>query len=117
MLETIVFISTQTLLNIIVRLVHKVRLTYIFASVATLTFGVLMLIYTTWSYHVYDFFYPPKPGPRCGNPLFATMLFQWIIGTPIVVLIQVLFNKYLHKIKSLTDKFEKTDVDNSNAKT
>jgi hypothetical protein len=109
MLETLIFIIAQILINLIVRIINNSRLTYVFASIAILTFGVLMLVYSTWSFNIYDFLYPPIPGPRCGMFQLSSMLFQWFIGIPIVIITQFIFNKYIHKIKNLVTKFEDTE--------
>ena len=107
MIETLTFIAGVFLINIVIRFLNKDKVTYIFSSLAPLTFGVLMLIYPFWSFKVYDFFYPPDPSEefKCGNAYLGAMMFQWVIGIPVVYLVQRVLNKYLHKINLLVEKF------------
>ncbi|MBK7212397.1 MAG: hypothetical protein IPH88_03660 [Bacteroidales bacterium] len=106
MLETIVFLSIQILLNLLVRIIRHDRLSYVFASLAGLIFSVLMLSYPFWSLNIYYLFYPEKLNPSCGMLSLASMLFQWIIGLPLVILLQFLFNRFIHRISVLKLKYE-----------
>lgn len=67
-----------------------------------------ILFYSFWSCHIYKLFYPSNTNLdfKCGNSLIGTMMFQWIIGIPLVYIFQKILNKYLHKINLLAKKIE-----------
>lgn len=99
MIELLIFLLVQFILNLVIHFVANNRVTYVFTSLAALTFGVLILVYPLWSWRIYDFFYPPDPSDigRCGMMQMGAAMFQWIVGTPIVLILQWMLNKYLHK--------------------
>jgi hypothetical protein len=108
MIETLIFFAGQLLINFGIRLWHRDKLSYVFCSFAPLIFPLLMILYPSLSWHIYDLFYPPDPKLefQCGNSMIGSVLFQWIIGMPFSYLFQRLFNRYLHKFNLLIDKFE-----------
>lgn len=108
MIELLIFLSVQLIINFIIRLVANKRVSYVFISLAKLIFGILIIVYPIWSWRIYDFFYPPDPnGIHCGNMQVGAIMFQWIVGIPIVILLQWVLNKYLHKSNKLLSTYEK----------
>ena len=99
MIELPIFLLVQLILNFIVRFVANNKVTYVFTSLATLIFGVLIIVYPMWSWRIYDFFYPPDPDDkvRCGMMQMGAAMFQWVVGIPIVIILRWVLNKYLHK--------------------
>jgi hypothetical protein len=106
MLEIFVFLLFQIIFNIIIRVIHIDRLTCVFVSLSLLVFGILILTYPSWSYRIYNFFYPSTPVSKCGNAQIGAIFFQLFIGTPLVILFQLLFNRHFHKIESIASEFE-----------
>lgn len=102
MIELLIFLSIQLIINFIIWLVANKRVSYIFISLAKLIFGTLIIVYPIWIWQIYEFFYPPDPnGINCGNIQLGIMMFQWVVGIPIVILLQWILNKYLHRSSEL----------------
>ncbi len=106
MLEILIFVIGQLLINLIIRLLNKGKVTYIFCSISTILFAWLMLIYPNWSWRIDNFFYPPEPNQiRCGNVWLGVAMFQWFVGMPLVVVLQSIFNKRIHRMNLLKEKY------------
>jgi len=105
MIETVLFLLGQILINIFIRGFKSDRLTYIFINFSYLIFCFLLLLYPYWSYKIIDVIYPPDPSLsfRCGNAQLGSVMFQYVIGGPVVIVTQHLLNKYFHK-NSKVDK-------------
>ena len=104
MIELAVFLLLQTVINLLVKLFFNDRWSYIYSSLSIILFGVLILIYPFFVMNFYFSTY--KEGEmRCGNVYIGLVAFLWVIGTPLVVLSQYLFNKNLFKLsKSIKTK-------------
>jgi hypothetical protein len=71
-----------------------VYLTYIITA-------VLLFFYPVAYFMLDDYFNPPPPGPRCGNPQMGFFFANIIFFIPITLGVQLLFNFLLglHKVK------------------
>lgn len=99
MIETVAFLLGQIFINIFIRFFKSERLNYIFTNLSYLIFIILILLYPYWSYKISDLIYQPDPSLtfRCGNAQLGSVMFQYIIGGPAMLLTQYLLNKYFHK--------------------
>lgn len=59
--------------------------------------GSLIFIYPFGMFWLDDYLNPPAPGWRCGNPQMGFFLGNIIIGLPISLVMQYIFNKLLLK--------------------
>jgi hypothetical protein len=99
MIELSIFIAMQLVLNFIIHVIANNKVAFLFTNLAILIFGILITVYPMWSWRIYDFFYPSDANDnfRCGNMLMGAAMFQWIVGTPLVIILQWFLNKYLRK--------------------
>lgn len=97
MIELAVFLLLQTVINLLVTRFFNDRWSYIYSSLSIILFGVLNLIYPLFVMNFHFSTY--REGEiRCGNAYIGLVAFLWVIGTPLVILCQYLFNKYLFKL-------------------
>jgi len=101
MTELAVFLAFQILINLLVKFFLSINQQSVFRGAAYL-FVLLILAYP---YMVINFYYDnfyDEGDIKCGNVYIGLVLFLWIIGTPLVFLIQLLFNKFLFRQAAAT---------------
>lgn len=97
MIELAAFLLFQSVINLLVKRFLYSKAQYVFASLAYIIFGLLVLAYPFISItFYYDAFYE-EGDIKCGNADLGIIVFFWIIGIPLVFLIQFLFNKFLFR--------------------
>ena len=100
MIETVVFLLGQLLINIAVWKINKPTVTYYFANLSYIIFGLLLFFYPYWSYRLpfTSYYYHPSIF-KCGLMQIGPVFFQWIIGGVLSVILQNRFNARIHKIQ------------------
>ncbi len=107
MIETLIFLIGQALINFLIKWIERPRITYLFSAFSITAFVVLLMFYARWSWRIEDVINPPLHTDfRCGNVYIGPFLFQWVIGIPLVILVQLFFNRRVHKLKMLIERYE-----------
>jgi len=97
MIELVVFLLVQIIINLLVKRFFNAHFKFLFLALSVFLFAILILVYPFFVVNFYFSTY--KEGEtRCGNAYIGLVGFLWIIGTPLVILSQYLFNKYLFKL-------------------
>jgi len=99
MIETLIFLIIQLTINLLVKGFNHARATYIFTSLSYLIFIIGLMLYPYFSWRLTDSMSPTDPTKewRCGNAQIGVVMFQYFIGGPLVIWLQYLFNKVVHK--------------------
>ena len=101
MLLLVIFLVIQMLASLLVKYLASLHWKSIFRVLFIPLFIVLMAMYPIW---VVDLFYIPEEPMKCGLPIMAMMFFFWVIGIPVVIITQLLLNKYILKLKPTNTK-------------
>lgn len=99
MIETLFFLLIQLILNLSVKGFGNTRLTYIFTSLAYIFFILGLMLYPYVSGRISDLIYPSDSSEdwRCGNAQLGAVMFQYVMGGLLVVILQRFYNSRLHK--------------------
>lgn len=107
MIETLVFILGQILINTLIRKINISRLSYLFSAFSVTFFIILMMLYPYVSWIITFVLDPPNSSFICGNAYLGPVLFQWVFGIPLVIIVQIYFNRRVHHLPMLIDRYEK----------
>jgi cytochrome bd-type quinol oxidase subunit 2 len=97
MTELAIFLLFQVVVNLLAWRFINGRVQLIFYSLAYVIFGLLMFIYPIGliNFH-YNNLYEDSD-IRCGNAYIGLMFFMWLIGLPVVLIVQFLFYRFLFR--------------------
>ncbi len=107
MIETLVFILGQILINTMIRKINIPKVSYIFSAFSVTFFTILMMLYPIVSWRITFALDPPYSSFICGSAYLGPVLFQWVFGIPIVIIVQIYFNRRVHHLSMLIDRYEK----------
>ncbi len=106
MIDLAVFLAFQILINLLAKFFLSVSWQSVFKGAAYL-FVLLMLAYPFLVINFYyDNFYDDDD-IKCGNVYIGLIAFLWIIGVPLVLTTQFLFNIFLFRRINLPDAINK----------
>jgi len=102
MIELAVFLTFQILINLLAKFFLSVSWQSVFKG-ASYLFVLLMLAYPFLVINFYyDNFYDDD-AIKCGNVYIGLVFFLWVIGAPLVLITQFLFNTFLFRRIILPD--------------
>lgn len=107
MIETLVFILGQILINFLIKKINIPKVSYLFSAFSVTFFTILMMLYPNVSWLITFALDPPNSSFICYNAYLGPVLFQWVFGIPIVIIIQIFFNRRVHHLPLLIERYEK----------
>jgi hypothetical protein len=107
MIELLVFILIQIILNVLIKKIDIPRISYLFSAFSVTLFTILMMLYPYVSWHITFALDPPNSSFICGNAYLGPVLFQWVFGIPLVIIVQIFFNRRVHHLPLLIDRYER----------
>lgn len=97
MTELVIFVIFQAIVNLLAWRFLNARVHHIFYSLAYVIFSLLMFIYPFVAVNFYFNNFYEEDEIRCGNVFIGFMGFIWIVGLPVVLIIQFLFHWFLFR--------------------